>query len=249
MTYAKIKCFGKQFKILSISEDDHIIKNIQTSGTFYEFELLNYLRLLRIKGRCAIDVGANIGNHSIFFSAFLAENVISVEANSDIIPALEENLSNNNCNHEIVASALGAESGCGELSFPLENNVGAGRITKGAGNIKIITLDNIAPNEGVFLVKIDVEGMEMDVLQGGCELITSQRPDLVIEASTEMEFSAIDKFLRPFGYRSLSRWNSTPTYHFSCSHGFLKRFRVAAIRIYVKTRALTQKICRRLALH
>lgn len=242
MIYEKINSLGKQFSIQSVSDNDHISREIRESGRFYEFELLNYLRLTGVKGRCAIDVGANIGNHSIFFSAFLAEHVISIEANGDIVSVLAKNLSNNNCRGRIIASAVGAEPGFGEISFPLENNIGAGRIAKGSGDIEIITLDDIAPSQGVFLVKIDVEGMEMDVLRGARKLIAAQRPDLVIEASTMVEFSEIDAFLRPFGYRPLSRWNSTPTYHFSCNHGVWTRARIMAIQIYMRVQLLARKV-------
>lgn len=227
---------------MTISEEDHIAKIIKASGDFYERELLNYLRLLGIRGECAIDVGANIGNHSIFFAAFLAEKVISIEPNRDLVPVLRANLSVNDCQYEIITAAMGAETGLGWISYPLENNIGAGKVTKGAGDVDIITLDQAAPRKGVFLIKIDVEGMEMDVLKGAAQLIDAQHPDLVIEASTAAEFYAIDVFLRSFGYRCLSKWNSTPTYHFSCNHRAFIRLKVAAIKAYIKAQRLLSHI-------
>ena len=240
----KIKFLDKEFVINALAADDHISKAIRESGLFYEFEMLNYLRLYGSKGGCAIDVGANIGNHSIFFSAFLADYVISIEANVDLIPVLKKNLLANKCSYEVVSSAVGAELGSGKIYFPLENNIGAGRVSKGSGDIEITTLDTVSPTEGVFLVKIDVEGMEMDVLLGAQELIASQRPDLIVEAPTMPEFSAIDAFLRPYGYRVLSRWNSTPTYHFSCNHGIWVKAKVSVIRIYIRFQRLLRKIAR-----
>lgn len=223
---------------MTTSDEDHIAKIIKASGDFYERELLSYLRLLGLRGECAVDVGANIGNHSIFFAAFLAEKIISIEANKDLVPILRENLSANGCQYEIIAAAIGSENGPGRISYPLENNIGAGKIIRGAGDINIITLDQAVPRKGVFLIKIDVEGMEMDVLKGATQLIEAQYPDLVIEASTAAEFHEIDAFLRSFGYRCLSKWNSTPTYHFSFNHGAFIRLKVATIKAYIKAQRL-----------
>ena len=67
MTYVTIACSGRRFRVMTTSDEDHIAKIIKASGDFYERELLSYLRLLGLRGECAVDVGANIGNHSIFF--------------------------------------------------------------------------------------------------------------------------------------------------------------------------------------
>lgn len=246
MTCEHITYLGKKFRIRPASEADHIAKSIRATSAFYEMELLSYLRIFGLRGRYAIDVGANIGNHSIFFSAFMADQVISIEANNSIVPILKENLAENNCRHKVIPTAVGSEPGVGAISFPLENNVGAGKITKGDGGINILTLDQISPSQRVFLVKIDVEGMELEVLYGARKLLKENHPDLVIEAQTAVEFRAIDDFLRPLGYRCLSTWNSTPTYHFSCKNGVPTRLRVAVIRIYVKTYALMRRVARSL---
>ena len=64
----------------------------------------------------------------------------------------------------------------------------------------------------VALMKIDVEGMELDVLRGATQILTRDRPLLYIEASDDAQRQLIDSFLVAFGYHRQARFNDTPTY-------------------------------------
>lgn len=215
---------GKNFLIQFFSENDHIARTAKATNTFYEIHLLEYLRRLLPRGEWAIDVGANIGNHSVFFANFIAEKVISIEANPELLPILEKNLENNTKLSKIIPKGLGKEKGTANIHFPLQDNVGAGRLLAGPGSIPITTLDEIAPKSGVFLVKVDVEGMEMDVLSGATNLIKHQHPNFVIEAATQPEFDNIRKFLSPYGYTMLAQWNDTPTHHFAFHPSIFQKY-------------------------
>ena len=94
----------KEFNIIGFSPEDHIYKIIEQSKVFYELDLLEYIRTI-VKNQhdtVCIDVGANIGNHSIYFGNFVADSVISVEPNGQVLPVLRENLQNNIDNLYIV---------------------------------------------------------------------------------------------------------------------------------------------------
>lgn len=229
----------KNFSISFKSDKDHIAKQIISTRRFYEIDLLEYLLNSNIKGKIAIDVGANIGNHSIFLGSFIAKKIISIEANDELISTLESNLKNNNINHQIIAKGLGRQEGFGRLLFPLEENIGAGKIEIGDGHITITTLDDIAPSTGVVLVKIDVEGMELEVLQGGTHLLKTQHPHLVIEAATVGDFERVRSFLSGYGYRAVTKWNATDTFHFAYQPNL---FHIA----FFKTLKLISKIRNRL---
>jgi hypothetical protein len=107
-----------------------------------------------------------------------------------------------------------------------EANAGAGNVlahygeTPDAGQVTILTLDNLvasltaAGTAKVRLVKLDVEGMELDVLEGATAMLTEQHPDLVVEASGESEHDALVKFLKPYRYEEVGRYCYTPVYHF-----------------------------------
>lgn len=79
---------NKKFNMAFFSEDDHIYKSARKKK-FYEVSLLEYIRRLGVRCDVAIDVGANVGNHSVYFGSFLADHVVSVEANNDVIPILK----------------------------------------------------------------------------------------------------------------------------------------------------------------
>lgn len=68
--------------------------------------------------------------------------------------------------------------------------------------------------EKIDLIKIDVEGMEMDVLLGAEKIIQQYKPLIYIEAKENKEFDEINFFLRNFNYKPIKKFNYTPTYLF-----------------------------------
>jgi protein O-GlcNAc transferase len=209
---------------------EHIIGVIGTRGSFYENDLLEHLASSGPRGGTFIDVGANIGNHSIFFAKFLADHVVAVEPDAALLPVLRRNLAVNVpvARVTVVEAALGAHAGAGEMArrAGYEANAGAGHVqarygdAPRAGQVSILTLDalvaalNAAGASKVQLVKLDVEGMELDVLEGATTTLTEVHPDLVIEASGDAEHEALAQFLRPYCYVEVGRYCQTPVYHF-----------------------------------
>lgn len=64
----------------------------------------------------------------------------------------------------------------------------------------------------IGLIKIDVEGMELDVLSGAEWTIQTHRPILVIETITAGQTAAVSQFLRPYRYDVEGPYGATPTY-------------------------------------
>lgn len=219
---------SKDFKIKGVSDRDHLYRHICTYSTFYEIELLEYIAFIMkksdIRNSIVIDVGANIGNHSIFFRTFLSEYVIAVEPNPATLPTLKSNLSRNIENYTVCEKGLGETHTKGKIVLPdgADDNIGMAELNLGAGNIDIITLDSMLVDlqaqkeigDRVTLIKIDVEGMELSVLKGAIETIIKYRPHLLIEAATSSSLSNIKYFLEVYGYISLGHYAVTPVYHF-----------------------------------
>jgi FkbM family methyltransferase len=218
-------------RIDGVDDRDHIVRCIRETSTFYEADLLEYLAACGPRGGVYIDVGANIGNHSVFFGRFLAEHVISIEPTPRLIPILKRNLTMNGVsNHTVYACGVGAMTGTAQLIAPPggEFNVGQTRlqvesadIPDRTGLVPVSTLDDIAqgflrsaPQRFISLVKIDVEGMELDVLRGATRLLEEHRPQLVIELAAPREQYEAQRFLEDFGYRNVGRFCHTPTFHF-----------------------------------
>lgn len=216
----KFRYSGVSFDLSFYDAGDHIARVARATNSFYELDLLEYIRAVGIHGPVAIDVGANVGNHSVFFGSFVAGRVICVEPNHAVLPHLRRNTSVNPGSYEIVSKGLGSARGRGSIEVPNQRNVGSARLVQGNGEVPITTLDEIAPSSGVSLIKIDVEGMELDVLRGARATLSEQQPHLVVEAATEASLAGIRDYLSPLGYVSLSRWAATPTYHFACRPGW-----------------------------
>ena len=79
---------------------------------------------------------------------------------------------------------------------------------------KILDVTN---NLSVAVIKIDVEGYEWNVLQGGRQTIAKWKPELFIEIWNDGELRRITQWLREFGYEMKERYNHAPTYHLSCN--------------------------------
>ncbi len=222
---------SKVFDVVGICENDHIYRKIVDSGSFYELKLLEYIHKIihsSSKGRnpppsVAIDIGANIGNHSLFFSSFVCDQVIAVEPNPAVIPILQSNLKQNIHNCHIYEFGLGDEESTGSIDLAYaKDNLGAAKISQESdGSIKITTLDSLLsqhlePSSVVSLIKIDVEGMEPQVLRGAKNTLSKYKPEIFVEASSKQELEKTQSVLEPLGYTRLhGRWATTPVYHFS----------------------------------
>lgn len=222
------------FDIEGVSKNDHIYKQIANRSTFYEIDLLEYIYNIKtfiISKDCEnvfVDIGANIGNHSVFFCSFLADHTLAIEPNPDVISKLKENLSKNASNYTIFECGVGDKESTGTiiLSNSTTDNIGAAKIDTHncEGGINISTVDvlfstwkaKVDKLVSISLLKIDVEGMEPQVLKGSLNTIQNFRPHIFAEAATQKEFQETFKILKPLGYRVMpGNWAATPVYHFA----------------------------------
>ena len=202
----------------------HIESEIRRLGTFYEIDLLEHLATVVRPGGLWIDVGANIGNHSIYFAKYLADRVWSVEAHPGNFAVLSETL-RTNLIHNVTTTnvALGSASAVGYLSCPagFENNPGSFTLQAESDGIpvEVQPLDAMlaslpAVNSlPVRVLKVDVEGAEISVLDGAREMILRDRPHIVVEAQSDERLRDVTERLP--GYVNVARLCATPTYHFA----------------------------------
>ncbi len=216
------------------SPDDHMAKLIRKRGSFYESDLLEHIALRGPRGGMFIDVGASFGNHSVYFGRFLADCVVAVEPSPELVPVLKRNLEHNGVANALVfACGAAARSGLGRVVAPpaSAHNIGFTRLellpfdagTSDAPDVvPVKTLDEIVAQAEqkldctkVSFVKIDVEGMELDVLEGATDMLARHCPQLAVELSTEDALAAVGAFLGKRGYEPVGRFCATPTYHFN----------------------------------
>lgn len=159
-------------------------------GKFYERADLDKLAAYIKAGAYVIDVGANIGNHAMYFATLMgAARVVAVEPNPTAIEALRANVAANGLEDIIDLEAIGiglsdrTEGGFGIAERG--KNLGAAQIRAGAGEIEVHRGDDIFADDRPDLIKIDVEGMEMKVLSGFDGVIARSRPALFVEVDTD----------------------------------------------------------------
>lgn len=244
--------------------DDHIQRLIASTGTFYEGELLEATDRWVGSGVRVVDVGANIGNHTLYW-AMRGADVHSFEPNRQLTDVLLNNAKRNGVADRITIhnEALGATEARGTLVNETPGNLGAGHISLDDGDVAIRPLDSFNLKD-LALIKIDVEGMELDVLQGATQTIRASRPVLIVETLEREQLKSLLEFTGALGYVDWQTFNDSPTQVFIPSekieptelirissqaalarfdHGVAEReYRAAMNEVSLKYRAAMQQI-------
>ena len=179
------------------------IEREQTRGLFFEAMELEELRKVVRPGARIVDVGANTGNHTIFFAGPMkAASVTPLEplpaaANALRASVLRNGLKNVDLSH--LGIGIAGKPGRARLVFSTRGGLGATSLEPDpAGEISVATLDSVISDPVDFL-KVDVEGMEMSVLAGSQELIAKSRPLIFIEIANRNTMAFCD-WLNTAGY-------------------------------------------------
>jgi FkbM family methyltransferase len=158
-------------------------------GRFSEAEELRYVQ--KFVGHCdsIVEVGLAVGNHTLFFAKFLSPKIMHVfDANALAAKQVRENVA---------------------LNFPPPSgpqiNIYHAAVCDKPGTLRISDQDVAAVRlddevkQHVDFMKIDVDGMEMDVLEGCRGLIARDRPKVMIEIQHELKERFV-QYLREQNY-------------------------------------------------
>lgn len=203
--------FQVQGAIFSCDPDDHISGWLK-AGRYYEADLLEAIRDLGLGGTY-VDVGAHIGNHSVYFGLECrAERIIAIEPNRDSWSRLAVNIRDNGLEYKATAlNALVHPSWRdAHLAEVPNGNSGMARFAEG-GDIQCIGLDDVLPDD-VTLIKVDVEGSALDVLKSAEKTIKTRHPVLAVEAIDDAELKAVRGYLSGFGYDADGPYAITPVW-------------------------------------
>lgn len=177
-------------------ENDPIQRN-HRRGRFYEQEELKDLEPLFPEGGTFVDIGANVGNHSLYAALILkAGKVIPVEPNRLAFRLLIHNVLVNRLEEVFDLTKLGVGlSDKAEDGYAMEKrqrNLGGAKMLPGQGDLKVMPGDELLAGIAPDLIKIDVEGMEMMALAGLEATITAHHPVLLIEVDNANEEAFFD---------------------------------------------------------
>jgi FkbM family methyltransferase len=176
--------------LFTVTAPRDVIQQYHNLGRFYEEHEMRALQLIFGFGGTFVDIGANIGNHALYVAKFLRpRKVIVFEPNPAAVEILLSNLCLNGVEDVFDLSHLGygvSDGASTSLGFNTpERNLGATTLVEEAGDVTCITGDSVLGAEKVSVIKIDVEGMEMRVLDGLRETIARCRPVVMIEVDNE----------------------------------------------------------------
>jgi FkbM family methyltransferase len=124
------------------------------------------------RGEIVVDVGANQGIFTLLFSRLVGPQgrVIALEPEPALFAALDRNCRDNRADHVTRLQIAAGERPARGVLHCSRFNRGDNRLSASLSGpsvpVEIVALDDLLPTEGVSLVKIDVQGYELQVVRG-----------------------------------------------------------------------------------
>lgn len=216
--YRLMRC--RHGALLFNHNDMYIGRSLETYGEFSELEVKLFEQILR-PGMTVVEAGANIGAHTVVFGQRVGPTgrVIAYEPQRLVFQLLCANVAINGLTNVVVKQAgLGAAAGTVAvpvLSAERPENFGGVSLLTDAGateteSVPLETLDGLNLTSCQFL-KVDVEGMELDVLRGGETLLRRLRPVVYVENDRAERSPALIEWLLARDYRLF--WHLPALFH------------------------------------
>lgn len=202
--------------------------HLLSSGQFDKSEVLMVLNILhnriQMLGRkvVAFDLGANLGCHCVKWGIELGDQleITAVEAQQQVYYQLCGNIVINNLTGiEAIHAAVGGEKGEIEYKEPDYRKPGSfGSLEMGLGNhledigqplsnrptrrVPVVTMDSLSDNPPDF-IKLDVEGMEEEVLSSSIDFLREHMPIILCE-HIKSDPKMLTRLLQGIGYKLAS---------------------------------------------
>jgi FkbM family methyltransferase len=198
-------------------KDTYIGKSLEVYGEYSEYEAAFLCSMLK-PGAVVIEVGANIGSLTVPIAKAVGVTegaVIAYEPQRQSFQMLCANVVLNGLPRVITKNAaVGQRSGfaiCPDITSATGNfgGIAVMETTESPFATPIVRLDDegVVPN----LIKVDVEGMEVDVIIGAKRLITESRPALYVENDRPDKSKELVGTLIGLGYEC--RWHTPPLFN------------------------------------
>jgi FkbM family methyltransferase len=169
-----------------INDIDDTIKNRLRDKKPWEIENQEIIQKYVKEKSIALDIGSHIGTHTVAMSKCVGKKgkVFAFEPNKIIYRELCYNLAANGCNNVYpMRLAVGKNKQPVEVIFSHPNNEGGSYVVeaKDGDNLAFQFPLDAFNFTNISFMKIDVENMEKDVLEGAELTILSSRPVILIE--------------------------------------------------------------------
>lgn len=173
---------------------DYIQRKLVDTRTFYGIKILKQIEGMIGPDSIVADIGANIGNHTLFFALCCkAKHVHAFEPIRSNFEILTKNIEINHLPnvtaHNVPVGRSGERVGIG--SYKITNTGGTTLVAAPTGEMVLTSLDDLDLPRLDF-VKIDVEGMQREVLLGSVETLRRFKPAVMVEIrKSEIEDTAL----------------------------------------------------------
>jgi FkbM family methyltransferase len=193
-------------RMLFLRRDQYVGRSLELYGEFSQLEAELFDQFVR-PGETVIEVGANIGAHTIHLARLVGPKglVVAYEPQRVIYHLLCANLALNELNNvHTYRAAVGAAPGMVTLppiDYGKEGNFGgvSMRVGTPGEQVPVFALDRLQV-ASLRLLKIDVEGMEADVIEGARQLIQRHQPILYVENDRRENSARLIALLEALGY-------------------------------------------------
>ncbi len=221
-----VRLLGKKV-IVPWVEDSKFITGIGEHGLtaniytgFMEYEDMLFLLHALQPNETFVDVGANVGSYSILASKVVKVKSISFEPLPETVERLKDQIQINRINDSVSIINKGVGDKRGSLFFTnnrdTTNKVCLTGDTENSTKIEVTTLDDELEKNEKYFFKIDVEGFEYNVIEGGKNVLASPNTSaLIIElngsgdefghSNDEIHKKLISFDFKPVSYEPLSR--------------------------------------------
>jgi len=216
----------------AIIANERISLSIVVEGFFEAEELDFFIKWINYQGfelqGTAIDIGANIGNHSVFFARYF-EQVLSFEPNPVSYYFLKYNSSLEE-NIETYNVGISDSNKNSFLKIPDNDIGGCGAYISNHGGtpIQLVKLDDFLETKyPITLIKIDIEGYELNALRGMNKVLEFHKPMILFE-QLENEFQKNGKnnvieYLSALGYTKFAYIENENTTKYSRKQGYFSK--------------------------
>jgi len=218
------KCKNGRHTIEYLENDEYIGPYLE-NGWEWETWMRDDIKFTYKKGTDIIDIGGNIGCNALMFSDYGPVHTFEPLFHQ----VIENNLRNNDILHNVTVHKYGLSDRKEEVKIYLPKNRNGLYNYGGCSikptddhdsnsyvNITLQKLDDVY--DGVpSLMKIDVEGNEMEVIQGALRTIKTHKPALIVEIH-DLEKSEIPSYLKSLGYKKIERLHSNYLFVNSSNH-------------------------------
>lgn len=173
-----------------VSNTIDAIQRHHVGGKLYEAEELEIIARQFPPGGVFLDIGANVGNHTVFAAKALnARKVFAFEPASPQSDILAINVILNEVVDRVTIYRLGLSNTAGTSRIQMRSplNIGGAGLSGGTDG-ESVTLsrgDDVLGDTHIDFIKIDVEGHEMAVLEGLQNVIRTKRPTIFAEVDND----------------------------------------------------------------